>query len=176
LISGEGDPDVSDFRDSYHLIGDVEALLQRAQRQGLIFPLEGRFTCFLVRQPEGGIDREIIRHNRDLLVHYYYAEDHGVWLDLFDGPTPTGAFAREWGPDFGGPKPANLLAPWKMVLDNPSQLQSAKSASEIVQVVGLSHVEHLTCDPANVKCPPWDVILRRARERFPGVREIQGRA
>jgi hypothetical protein len=69
---------------------DAVMLLQRANVAGYVFPASERwaplvFSAGLRVGSSEGRDR-IIAANEGIL-HYSYAEDHGVWVDVYDGPS-----------------------------------------------------------------------------------------
>jgi hypothetical protein len=88
---------MSEFSDSFHLRTDdpgaAEALLRRADVRGaILLPVEGPFVAFLV-DPES--DPMVIANNTSLLVRYWFAEDYGCWLRVYDGPREIAALIYE---------------------------------------------------------------------------------
>jgi|GEM_PF-1753920 hypothetical protein len=77
---------MSEFSQSYHLLGGVEAaveLINRAGEQGLVFDNDGRWTTFVISGDQFVPSDAIVEANKDTLVHYVYAEDHGWSLSIF---------------------------------------------------------------------------------------------
>ena len=88
---------MSEFSDSYHLLGDdgkrVKQLLQAAARHGAVLPSRGRrWAAFLVDgvADAGGAVEAVVQHNGGVLLHLAYADDHGLWLRLFEGARAVG--------------------------------------------------------------------------------------
>ena len=178
---------MSDFDDSYHLIGDVAAaqdLVTRTGRDGIVLPEQAPCTCVLVDQPEGGIDPKVLSANRGLLIVYRYAEDHGVWIDLYKGDAEIAEFALEWGPDFfdeglvrgrfdaaawlkAGLLDMQRAAVLQRLADGMSEGGRPADPNEVARLFGLTRFAGLSCDPSNVKRGPWHLVVERAKERYP---------
>lgn len=82
---------MSEFSDGYLFFGDesarVQRLIKNARRFGLVLPAQGAWTPFFVDgQLEAGAPVDAVRaHNTGILLHYAYAEDHGIRLTLLEG-------------------------------------------------------------------------------------------
>jgi hypothetical protein len=179
---------MSEFSDSYHPVANVEgavALVRRAGRNAVVLPEQPPYTCVLVDQPEGGTDPQLLAANEGWLVRYYYAEDHGVWIDLYDHAKKVGRIVLEWGPDFLGeglPRARFDAAPWlaARLLDDERAAKLKRLGDgmrqevvdpaigyEVARLLGLTRFESLACDPTSVKRGPWDRVVERAHARFP---------
>lgn len=81
---------MSEFSDSYHLRtrdpARVIQLLRAAKRYGAVLPTSTGFVPFLVEGAAdvGGVAPEVLAHNAGVLVHYAYAEDHGLVIRAFE--------------------------------------------------------------------------------------------
>lgn len=78
---------MSEFSDSFHLRTtnpvDAEALLKRASVHGaILLPTEGPFVTFLVAAED---DPKVVAHNAGQLIRYWFAEDYGCWIYVYDG-------------------------------------------------------------------------------------------
>lgn len=89
---------MSEFSDCYYYVdGDskqVGQLLKAVRRFGIVLPAQGRFIPFLV---DGAYDAGraldvVVEASRDLLLHYHYGQEHGVWLTAFRDSEPRLAF------------------------------------------------------------------------------------
>jgi hypothetical protein len=178
---------MSDFDDSYHLVGDIAAaqdLVARTGRDGVVLPEQAPYTCVLVNQPEPGIDPKLLSANRGLLLVYRYGEDHGVWIDLYKGDTTVAQLALEWGPDFfdeGIVRGRFDAAAWieaglldkqratvlQALADGMVEGGRPEDPDEIARLFGLTRFAGLSCDPGNVKRGPWHLVVERAKERYP---------
>jgi hypothetical protein len=178
---------MSDFDDSYHLVGDVaaaQALVARTGRDGVVLPEHAPYTCVLVDQPEGGIDPKLLSASRDLLLVYRYGEDHGVWIDLYKGGAEIAELALEWGPDFfdegivrGRFDAAAWIAAGLLDNERAAVLQTLadgmveggrpEDPGGIARLFGLTRFEQLSCDPSNVKRGPWHHVVESVTRRYP---------
>jgi hypothetical protein len=178
---------MSEFDDSYHLVGDVDAAqawVARAGRDGIVLPEQPPYTCVLVDQPEGGIDPKLLSASRGRLLVYRYAEDHGVWIDLYEGSREVAELALEWGPDFlgeglvrgrfdaaawikAGLLDAQRAAQLQRLADGMTEGGRPENPDEVARLFGLTRFAGLSCDPSNVKRGPWDHVVERAKERYP---------
>lgn len=178
---------MSDFDDSYHLVGDTAAaqeLIARAGRDGVVLPEQAPYTCILVDQAEGGIDPKLLSASRGLLLAYRYAEDHGVWIDLYKDGAAIAELALEWGPDFfdeglvrgrfdaaawikAGLLDKQRAAVLQTLADEMSEGGRPKDPDEVAHLFGLTRFAGLSCDPSNVKRGPWHLVVERARNRYP---------
>jgi hypothetical protein len=178
---------MSEFSDSYHLVGSVDdgvELIRRAGRRGFVLPESEPFTCVIVDQPDGGADPSLIAANRGLLIHYQYGEDHGVWIELYDQTTAVTLLRLEWGPDFTGDRRSLAefdAAPWlaRGLLDDLRGARLRKIAAsvtegphsnvgpEVARLLGLERFEHLACAATSASRGPWDHVQKRIRQRFP---------
>jgi len=183
---------MSEFSESYHLVGSVAEsveLVRRAGRRGFVLPENDRFTCVIVDQPDAGADPALLAMNRGLLLHYHYGEDHGVWIALYEDSSPATQLRLEWGPDFEGDRQSLSefdAAPWieRGLLDELRAARLKKivatltegSHSELgpaaARLLGLEHFEHLACAATTVSRGPWDHVQRRIRHRFPDAIEV----
>jgi hypothetical protein len=178
---------MSEFSDSYHLHTSdptqAAKLLRDAKRYGAVLPTTTPFVPFLVdgRWEAGGVVAEILAHNVGLLVHYAYAEDHGLWIRTFDKDSCVATIdiqrRRTAGDDVPDPgittaalTKAGAVAPGK-ARQLETVLQHArvdaegplrKFRDEIVTLLGLSHVSSLSC--ADLAYGGEKELLRR----FPG--------
>lgn len=178
---------MSDFDDSYHLVGDVaaaQALVARTGRDGIVLPEQEPYTCVLVDQPEGAIDPKLLSASRGLLLAYRYAEDHGVWLDLYERDAVLTRFGLEWGPDFLGeglPRGRFDATPWltaglldaqraaalQRLADGMTEGGRPAAADEVARLFGFTRFERLSCNPSNVKRGPWHYVVESATKRYP---------
>lgn len=101
---------MSEFSDSYHLLGSddkaVKRLLRAAARHGAVLSSKARWTAFLVDgvADAGAPAEAVVRHNGGVLLHLAYADDHGLWLKLFDGARAVGELGvTRRGGDAGDP-------------------------------------------------------------------------
>jgi hypothetical protein len=88
---------VSETSDSFHLRTDdpsaAEALLLRAGVRGaILLPVEGPFVAFLV---DAESDPLVVANNTGLLIRYWFAEDYGCWIRVYDGPHQIAELAYE---------------------------------------------------------------------------------
>lgn len=177
---------MSDFDDSYHLVGDIAAALEviaRIGRDGIVLPEQAPYTCVLVDQPEGGIDPKLLSVCSGPLLVYRYAEDHGVWIDLYEGDASIAELALEWGPDFfeeGLVRGRFDAAPWikaglldkqraavlQGLADGMVEGGRPEDPDEVARLFGLTRFAGLSCDPSNVKRGPWHLVVERAKKRY----------
>ena len=178
---------MSEFSDSYHLHTSdptqATRLLRAARRYGAVLPTTTTFVPFLVdgRAEAGGVVEEVLAHNVGLLVHYAYAENHGLWIRTFDNASCVATIdisrRRTLGDDVPDPKittatltKAGAVAPGKArrlerVLqrardDAGGPLEELRD--EIVNLLGLSNVSWVSC--AELAYGGEKELLRR----FPG--------
>jgi hypothetical protein len=181
---------MSEFSDSYHLVGSVDDgvdLIRRAGRRGFVLPENGRFTCVIIDQPDGGTDPELIAANRHLLIQYQYGEDHGVWIELFENASPVTLLRLEWGPDFQGDRESLAdfdSAPWldrglidevratrlKRIAATVTEGPHSALGPEVARLLGLERFEYLACSASSRG--PWDHMQRRIRQRFLDATEV----
>lgn len=77
---------MSEFSQSYHLLSSQEdaiELINRAGERGFVFENDNRWTTFVIVGDEFKPSDAIVESNKDTLVHYVYAEDHGWSLSIF---------------------------------------------------------------------------------------------
>lgn len=81
---------MSEFSDCYFLRTferrDAKRLLTRVRRYGLVLSSSRSWVPFLV---DGVLDagapaHDVVRHNEGVLLHYSYAEDHGLTLSFYE--------------------------------------------------------------------------------------------
>lgn len=81
---------MSEFSNSFHLrsndVREGVELLRRAGVPGYVYPPERGWVPVVFPHGMGGSDERVVAANRGLSVHYDYAEDHGVQVDLYQGP------------------------------------------------------------------------------------------
>ncbi|WP_342564943.1 hypothetical protein NST84_07300 [Paenibacillus sp. FSL R7-0345] len=90
---------MSEFSQSYHLLGSKEKaieLINRAGEQGYVFEDDNRWTTFVISGDEFRPSDSIVESNKDLLVHYVYAEDHGWNLSIFKQSALIFKFDCSW--------------------------------------------------------------------------------
>ena len=100
---------MSEFSDSYHLLGstqDAVALLTRGSVRGAVLPGEGRWTAIVVRGREA---KKLAAANTGVLLEYIYGGDHGCWIRLFDGSERVAEFTASWETGEGLFKPSHWL-------------------------------------------------------------------
>lgn len=162
---------MSEFSDSYHLhTGDpteVVALLRRARRYGAVLPTSTPFVPFLVdgASEAGGVAEDVVTHNTGVLVHYSYAEDHGLEIGVFEKSSciATISIQCQRSPKDDTPRPKAIAAALvrsgivgrKRVPRIERILARARNDSgatplekirdELVGILGLSNVEWLSC-------------------------------
>lgn len=87
---------MSEFSDSYHLLGsreDAIALLERTGARGAVLSGEGRFTAFVVHPKDG---KRVEAGNTGVLLYYVYAGDHGCWVQLRQGTKLLDRLEQTW--------------------------------------------------------------------------------
>ncbi|CAM4465150.1 hypothetical protein [Paenibacillus typhae] len=90
---------MSEFSQSYHLLGSKEnaiELINLAGEQGFVFEDNNRWTTFVILGDEFRPSDSIVESNKELLVHYVYAEDHGWSLSIFRQSTLIFKFECSW--------------------------------------------------------------------------------
>ncbi|MEV5027734.1 hypothetical protein [Paenibacillus sp. LPE1-1-1.1] len=90
---------MSEFSQSYHLLGSKEKaieLINHAGEQGFVFEDDNRWTTFVILGDEFKPSDSIVESNKDLLVHYVYAEDHGWSLSIFKQSALIFKFDCSW--------------------------------------------------------------------------------
>ncbi|WP_054939122.1 hypothetical protein [Paenibacillus ihuae] len=90
---------MSEFSQSYHLLGSKEKaieLINLAGEQGFVFEDNNRWTTFVILGDEFRPSDSIVESNRELLVHYVYAEDHGWSLSIFKQSALIFKFDCSW--------------------------------------------------------------------------------
>jgi hypothetical protein len=81
---------MSEFSDCYYLLDTsreaIGSLLKSIHRYGMILPLTHRYTPFLVdgAWDAGQLLDKVIERNPGVLLHYSYAEDHGLWITAYE--------------------------------------------------------------------------------------------
>lgn len=81
---------MSEFSDCYYLLDathdQVVSLIKRVRRYGVVLPPANRYTPFLVdgAYDAGSLIDIAIDHNPGIMLHYSYAEDHGLWLTAYN--------------------------------------------------------------------------------------------
>jgi hypothetical protein len=81
---------MSEFSDGYLLLGDepakVQQLIKQTRRFGLVLPAQGAWTPFFIdgELEAGGLANSVREDDAGILLHYAYAEDHGVRLTLLE--------------------------------------------------------------------------------------------
>ncbi len=82
---------MSEFSDGYYLfdVADAKAksFLRKVGRFAFLFPAQGRWLPVLVEGPDeaGAPLAGFIEHASFIWLHFAFAEDHGLWLRVFDG-------------------------------------------------------------------------------------------
>lgn len=82
---------MSEFSDAYYLLDAdpkaVTALLRKVRRFAVVFPADRRWTPVLLEGPEeaGGVVDAFADAATGRWMHYAFAEDHGLWLRVFEG-------------------------------------------------------------------------------------------
>lgn len=100
---------MSEFSDSYHLLGssdDAVALLTRGGVRGAVLPGEGRWTTIIVR---GGEEKKLTAANTGVLLQFFFGGDHGCWIRLFEASQQVAEFAASWETGEGSFKPSHWL-------------------------------------------------------------------
>ncbi|NBD28390.1 hypothetical protein [Paenibacillus glycinis] len=90
---------MSEFSQSYHLLGKNEnavELIKFAGQRGYLFEDNNRWTTFVILGDIFSPSDSIVEANKDLLVHYVYAEDHGWSLSIFKQSVPIFKFDCSW--------------------------------------------------------------------------------
>lgn len=90
---------MSEFSQSYHLLSSTETaieLINQAGKQGFIFEDDNRWTTFVILGDEFKPSDAIIESNKDVLIHYVYAEDHGWSLSIFKQSALVFKFDCSW--------------------------------------------------------------------------------
>jgi hypothetical protein len=81
---------MSEFSHSFHVrsndVREGVELLRRAGVPGYVYPPARGWVPVVFPHGMGGSDERVVAANRGLSVHYDYAEDHGVEVDLYQGP------------------------------------------------------------------------------------------
>jgi hypothetical protein len=197
---------MSEVSDSYHLrTGDpaqVARLLRAVRRYGAVLATEGRYIPFLVdgARDAGSVIDDVVSHNPGVLVHYAYAEDHGLWLRAFDKASHVATIAlrrrRAPGDDPADPRTtadalaavgalsrrqAARLAQVLRGAADEGEAPLARLRDEIVALIGLSHTVRLSCTALTYQSPrallqqlPATLVLKRLRGRAD--QEIEGHA
>ncbi len=194
---------MSEFSDSYHLRtadpADVARLLRAARRYGAVLPTSTAFVPFLVdgASEAGAPIDDVVKHNPGVLVHYTYAEDHGLWIRGFDRGTcvVTIDLQRRREPGDELPDPSATAAAFAQlgVLDARKAraldkvLQSAREPAteletlrdELVMLIGLSNVTSLSCADLThssekellIRFPDVTLVLKSLRGRADKARD-----
>jgi hypothetical protein len=80
---------MSELSNSFHVrssdVREGVELLRRAGVPGYVYPPENGWVPVVFPHGMGGSDERVVAANRGLSVHYDYAEDHGVQVDLYQG-------------------------------------------------------------------------------------------
>ncbi|MCI5207303.1 MAG: hypothetical protein D3910_00560, partial [Candidatus Electrothrix sp. ATG2] len=91
---------MSEFSESYHLwsnsIDEGKSLLNKSGQSGFIFPAVNNWITLL---PEGDIfvpNKNIIKYNQGILLHYAYAEDHEWSLGIYKQNTLVSFYHCDW--------------------------------------------------------------------------------
>ncbi|MBD3917296.1 hypothetical protein H8B09_00900 [Paenibacillus sp. PR3] len=97
---------MSEFSQSYHLLGSVEeaiGLINRAGEEGFVFEKANQWTTFVILGDQFVPSDAITESNQGLLVHYVYAEDHGWNMSIFKQSELVFKFDCSWDnmEDFG---------------------------------------------------------------------------
>src|SRR6185312_12985403 len=81
---------MSEFSNSFHVrsndVREGVELLRRAGVPGYVYPPANGWVPVVFPHGMGGSDERVVAANRGLSVHYDHAEDHGVQIDLYQGP------------------------------------------------------------------------------------------
>lgn len=81
---------MSEFSDCYYLLNATSeqavSLMKKARRYGMVLPKSDRYVPFLVdgAWDAGTLVDLVIDNNSGILLHYSYAEDHGLWITVYD--------------------------------------------------------------------------------------------
>ncbi|PZV10427.1 MAG: hypothetical protein DCF22_16845 [Leptolyngbya sp.] len=81
---------MSEFSDCYYLLNatteEVVFLLKKARRYGLVLSAMGCHVPFLVdgSWDAGKLSDLVVENNSGLLLHYSYAEEHGLWMTVYE--------------------------------------------------------------------------------------------
>jgi hypothetical protein len=91
---------MSQFSESYHYRSihqqEVIDLLRNSKLEGYIFPEENGWITFVVKDGNFEPVGTLISHNKGLLLHYVYAEDHGWGLRLFNQTEELSQYFCAW--------------------------------------------------------------------------------
>ncbi|MCB9602153.1 MAG: hypothetical protein H6720_17680 [Sandaracinus sp.] len=143
---------MSEFSDSYHLLGtrdDAVALLQRASARGAVLPGGGRFTTLVVHPKDG---RLLEAANTGVLLHYLYAGDHGCWVQLRQGASLLDRLEQNWETGVGAIDAAawvrsgvcdlGSVAALKRWVTSPVAYDEERYS--VAEVLGLTHFQRLS--------------------------------
>lgn len=100
---------MSEFSDSYHLLGTTEdaiALVKRSGARAAVLPSSGRLTA-IVPHPEDG--KKLINANEGVLLFYLYGGDHGCWVRLYDGSRQVAELEQNWEAGAGSFSPKHWV-------------------------------------------------------------------
>lgn len=79
---------MSEFSDCYYLFNatteDAVSLIKKIRRYGLVLPQMGQYVPFLVDGAwnPAQLINAVIEKNSGILLHYLYAQDHGLWITI----------------------------------------------------------------------------------------------